>query len=40
MTYIIVTKEPTLILIIYGEYVAELLSSAANGETGPWQPQN
>jgi len=40
MAYIFVNKEPTLILIIYGEFVAKRLSSAASDEAGAWQPQN
>ena len=40
MAYIFVTKEPTLILIIYGEIVAKRLSSGASGEADAWQPQN
>jgi hypothetical protein len=40
MTYIFVTKEPTLIFIIYGECDAKRLPYAASGEAGAWQPQN
>jgi len=40
MAYIFVTKEPTLILIIYGEFVVTRLTSAASGGAGAWQPQN
>jgi hypothetical protein len=40
MAHIFVAKEPTLILIIYGEFRPKRLSSAASGEAGVWQPQN
>jgi hypothetical protein len=40
MAYNFVTKEPKLILIIYGEFVTKRFSSAASNGAGPWQPQN